>query len=528
LTAVRGLVAVAVLFIVVVNAPGAGAQSATPPNVVLIVTDDQRWDTLSYMPTVSSELVGKGVTFTNAFVVNPLCCPSRASILTGTYSHTNGVWSNASTPYGGVRAFDDRETLATWLDEAGYETMLIGKYLNGYGSALGAPFVPPGWDRWLAFFKVGYFDYKLTDGTSVSSYGPEPVEEQYSTDVLAAEAKAFISSATSPFFLYFAPFAPHKSGSFTAEPAPRHVDEFAGVPYTPPPSVNEADVRDKPRFIRRRAFYDVDDLTRLREEQLETLLAVDDAVAGILEALTEAGKLDNTLIVFTSDNGHTWGEHRWSGKRVAYDESIRVPLVMRWDADGVSPRKVTRPVLNIDLAPTLTRAARVRVPGRDGRSLVPVLRHHPVEWRSRFLIEYYDTVFPAYCGVRSQGWKYVQFRTGEEELYDLRGDPYELRNLAGEPRHRARVMKGRTRVLGSRCRPPNRYKPLPLCSQVGTDQQDTMRGTRWRDWVCAGGGDDIVRVRGNGRDVVRCGPGRDLVHAGPEDRFRDCETVVRR
>ena len=526
MTAVRGLVAVAVLFFVVANAPDVGAQGATPPNVVLIVTDDQRWDTLRYMPTVSSELVGKGVTFTNAFVVNPLCCPSRASILTGTYSHTNGVWSNASTAYGGVRAFDDRATLATWLDEAGYETMLIGKYLNGYGPSLGSPFVPPGWDRWLAFFRVGYFNYKLTDGTNVWSYGPEPVDEQYSTDVLAAEAKAFISSATSPFLLYFAPFAPHKSGPFTADPAPRHVDALAGAPYTAPPSVNEADVRDKPRFIRRRSFYAVDDLTRLREEQLETLLAVDDAVAGILEALADAGKLENTLVVFTSDNGHTWGEHRWSGKRVAYDESIRVPLVVRWDARSDPARKVRRPVLNLDVAPTITRAAGVTVPGRDGRSLISLIRGRPVGWRSRFLIEYYDTVFPSYCGTRSQRWKYVQYRTGEEELYDLAEDPYELWNLAGQPRLRTRIMRDRTRVQRSSCRPPNGYEPLPLCSQVGTDRGETIRGTRWRDWICAGGGNDTLRVRGGSRDVVRCGPGRDIARVGPEDRVHACERVV--
>jgi arylsulfatase A-like enzyme len=531
-TVVRGFVVFAVLFVGLLGTPAGAeasdAQAAEPPNIVLVVTDDQRWDTLSAMPTVSSELVGQGVTFRNAFVVNPLCCPSRAAILTGTYSHTNGVWSNSnSTPYGGARAFDDRATLATWLDEAGYETMLVGKYMNGYGPPLGPPFVPPGWDRWLAFFgSHGYFRYSLTDGASVRSYGPERVEANYSTDVLAAEAEAFVRSAPSPFFLYFAPFAPHKSGAFSVEPAPRHVDAFAGAPYTPPPSVNEADVGDKPGFIRRRSTYEVENLTELREEQLEALLAVDEAVAGLLTALDDAGKLENTLFLFTSDNGHTWGEHRWAGKRVAYDESIRVPLVARWDALALPPREVGRPVLNIDLASTITDAAGAEVPGRDGRSLIPLLSGDNVPWRSKFLIEYFDVYFPSYCSIRTEGWKYVQHRTGEEELYDLLRDPLELRNLAGKPTRRTKVMESRANVQRSACRPPNGYQPLRLCSSVGTDRGETIRGTEWRDWICAGGGRDVIRVRGGSRDVVRCGPGRDTVYASQNDTTRGCERVI--
>jgi arylsulfatase A-like enzyme len=507
----------------------ADAQAVDRPNIVLIVTDDQRWDTLWAMPTVRRQLADKGVTFTNAFVTNPLCCPSRASILTGTYSHTNGVWSNAGgSPFGGVRAFDDRQTLATWLDDAGYETMLIGKYLNGYGPSLGPPFVPPGWDRWLAFFKVGYFTYKLTDGSTVQSFGPEQAADQYSTDVLAAQAEAFVRSTPAPFFLYFAPFAPHKLGLFSADPAPRDVDAFAGVPYSPPPSINEVDVGDKPRYIRKRSPVAIENLTELREEQLETLLAVDDAVSGLLAALEDSDELENTLVLFTSDNGHTWGEHRLVGKRVPYDESVRVPLVARWDARTVEARNVGRPVLNVDLAPTILRAAGLGADGRDGRSLLPFLTGRPASWRARVLLEYFDPVsVPSYCGVRSRRWKYVQYRTGEEELYRLASDAYELRNLAGNPRLRARVMDGRARVRRSLCRPPNGYEPLPSCSVRGTSRGESIRGTQWRDWICAGGGNDTVRVRGNARDVVRCGPGRDIVHVGPEDRFHGCETVVR-
>ena len=508
----------------------AGAQSAEPPNIVLVVTDDQRWDTLWAMPTVTNELVRKGVRFRNAFAVNPLCCPSRASILTGTYSHTNGVWSNSGDH--GLRAFDDQPTIATWLDKAGYETMLIGKYMNGYSSS-NVPFtyVPPGWDRWLAFFNgPGYFAYRLTDGTRIREFGPGPDEAEYSTDVLGAEAVRFVRSASSPFFLYFAPFAPHWSGNaFSVQPAPRHVDAFAGTPYTPPPSVNEADVSDKPRLIRRRDLLPVERLTELREEQLESLLAVDESIARLLEGLEDAGKLHNTLFLFTSDNGYSWGEHRRAGKRLPYEESIRVPLLARWDALGLRRRQENRLALNIDLASTIIGAAGVRPRGRDGRSLLPLFPGGPVPWRSRFLLEYHDPpFFPSYCGTRSRRWKYVQYRTEAEELYHLSVDPDELRNLAYKPEHRARVMEGRAGVRRSACRPPTDYEPLPRCSLTGSKRANTLRGTRWRDWICAGGGRDTVHVTGGGLDVVRCGADRDTIFAGRRDRPHGCERVIRK
>jgi N-acetylglucosamine-6-sulfatase len=523
----RGSVALCALLFLLGWQPTPAAAQVDPPNVVLVVTDDQRWDTLAYMPTVSAELVGKGLTFTNAFAVNPLCCPSRASILTGTYSHANGVWSNSGS-HGGVTAFDDRATLATWLDEAGYETMLVGKYLNGYGPSFGPPFVPPGWDRWFSFFgPPGYFTYTLTDGTDIRSYG-QAGAAGYSTDVLAAEAESFIRSATSPFFLYFAPFAPHSVGGFGVRPAPRHVDAFAGVPYTPSPSVNEADVSDKPRFIRRRSPYDDQTMTELREEQLEALLAVDDAVARMFAALAQRRELQNTLFLFTSDNGYSLGEHRWAGKRIAYEESVRVPLVARWDRLNVPSRTEPKLALNLDLASTITRAAGIRVRGRDGRSLVPLLRGDPVAWRAQFLLESHGTTsLPSYCAIRSERWKYVQHRTGEEELYDLALDPFELRNIAARPSHRTRVMGGRSRVQRSSCRPPAGYKPLRLCSRVGTKRGETIRGTRFRDWICADAGNDVVRVRGGGRDLVRCGPGRDRVYVDARDRPTSCERVLR-
>jgi N-acetylglucosamine-6-sulfatase len=499
-------------------APAAAAQ----PNVLLIVTDDQRWDTLRYMPTVKSELVGKGVNFRNAFAVNPLCCPSRASILTGTYSHTHGVWSNAGG-LGGFRAFNDHSTLPVWLSAVGYETMLLGKYLNAYDSRYTQPtYVPPGWGSWYATWSRGqvYFDYEMTDGAAVQAYGTDPAD--YETDVLAAQADRFIRGSTRPFFLYFAPQAPHvTSGTSSTVPAPRHVDAYAGLGALQSPSVNERDVSDKPQYVRNRPLVSEASLAQLREEQLEALLAVDDAVARMLAALEETGKLADTLIVFTSDNGHTWGEHRWTHKSDPYGESLRVPLVFRYDRLGVSARPEGRFALNVDLAPTIAATAGIHVGGREGRRLLPLLRGENPRWRSSFLFEYgRPGPPPPYCGFRSAGWKYVQYATGEEELYDLRRDPYELQSQ--HRAYRASVMRYRARVLRSACRPPD-FRPLPQCTKTGTRRGDFIRGSDRRDWICVGRGWDRITVRRGGRDVVRCGPGFDRVRADRRDVLIGCE-----
>lgn len=515
----RRLAVLTALVSCLVAAP-AGAQT----NVVLIVTDDQRWDTLAYMPTVQAELVGKGVTFENAFAANPLCCPSRASILTGTWSHSNGVWTNAGD-HGGFPAFDDRETLPVWLQAAGSQTMLVGKYLNGYGPGNApATYVPPGWDRWLSFYGgTAYSDYLLTDGAAVTPFGSEP--EHYSTDVLGAAAADFIRDSSDPFFLFFAPFAPHFSGSaFTAEPALRHVDRYLGLGPPPRPNLNEANVRDKPSWLHWRRPLPLDRLETLREEQLETLLAVDEAVDLLLAALAETGKLADTLIVFTSDNGYYWGEHRLLGKSLPYEEALRVPLVIRWDASGLPVRTARELVGNVDIAQTVVDAAGLSV-DTAGRSLLPLMAG-PRPWRRHFLIEN-GAGSRSYCGYRSKDWKYVQYASGKEELYDLESDPYELRNAASSGPRRPLVMEYRGFVRRSDCRPPG-FSPLPLCSRSGTRKGDRIRGTGWRDWICAGRGWDTIRVRRGGRDTVNCGPGRDIVYASRLDRVSgNCERVRR-
>src|SRR5205809_3921053 len=212
----------------------AGEGRSDLPNVVVILTDDQRWDTLWSMPTVQSELIGHGIEFTNGFVVNPLCCPSRASLITGQYSHTHGVYTNAG-PYGGFQHFaGDDSTIATWLHDGGYWTGFVGKYLNGYRPQDG--YIPPGWDRWVAM-NLGYYNYWLNIDGVPAYFGSDP--EDYSTDVLGADAASFIrdSPTDQPLLLDFAPYAPHGP----ATPSVTYQDAFSDLPPWRAPSYNEKD-----------------------------------------------------------------------------------------------------------------------------------------------------------------------------------------------------------------------------------------------------------------------------------------------
>jgi arylsulfatase A-like enzyme len=435
-----------------VAAPSAAAQDAPDdrPSVLLIVTDDQRWDTMWAMPRVEQSLADRGVTFTQAFTTSSLCCPSRASILTGAYPHTTGVYRQAGT-YGGFRAFDDSTTLATSLDAAGYSTAFFGKYLDAYQSAALSGYVPPGWDRWVAFVHSQYEDYGLTVDGQIQRYGSTP--EDYSTEVLVDQAESFIRGTGGPLFALFAPAAPH------APATPADVDRasFEDLPAWRPPSFDEPDRTDKPAYVQ--AFRPVGpertaSLEELRRNQYRTLQAVDRAVERLLDALEDTGRLDDALVIFTTDNGLQWGEHRWLKKEVPYEEAIRVPLVVRADAIVDAGGRVDdHLVANIDLAPTIASAAGIDLPGADGRSLVPLLRGQTEPWRRALLIEHMrgTNPIPTYCGVRTQRHLFVTYETGERELYDLEVDPYELENLAGtRPDLEARL--GAT--LKTLCDPP--------------------------------------------------------------------------
>jgi N-acetylglucosamine-6-sulfatase len=437
---------------------GIGSTDDASPNIVLILTDDQRWDTLWAMPNLQSELVAPGMDFTNAFVVNSLCCPSRASILTGKYSHTTLVYEDTGT-YGGFGAFRDRRTIATWLHDDGYHTGLVGKYLNGYKDSK-AGYIPPGWDRWFALLQgsdIGmkyYYNYGVSDQGVLKYY--HSADADYSTDVLAAQADSFIrtSDPGQPLFLYFATSAPHEP----ATPPTRYANAFSDLTPYRPPNFNEADVSDKPAYVRNVNLLgqkQIDGIDALRIDQYRTLLAVDDAIGTIASALADTGRLSNTMIVFASDNGLTWGEHRRKGKLVPYEESIRIPLVVRYDPLVLNRGTDDHLVTNLDLASTFTEISGARGVALEGSSLVPLLAQSSVTWRDDFLVEHMNTnrVVPGFCAVRGETSLYVTYETGEEELYDLTADPYELDNIAYDQNSGSTVAADRTR-LEELCDPP--------------------------------------------------------------------------
>jgi N-acetylglucosamine-6-sulfatase len=427
----------------------AGRPAPHGPSVVVVITDDQRWDTLSAMPNVRRLLAGPGVTFSNAFVVNSLCCPSRASFLTGEYSHSTGIYTEAP-PNGGYQKFRDGSTLATWLHTAGYHTGLFGKYLNGYTGTS----VPPGWDRWFAFQQhaTGYFQrYSANDDGTIERFGSAPAD--YSTDVLAAQAVSFIDDTRGPLFAYVAPYAPHAP----ADPAPRDRNAAVKLPAFDPPSFNEDDLTDKPTWMHPLPKIRRTGVEAFRTRQYRSLLGVDRMVGSIVDALRRTGRLADTLIAFTSDQGLGWGEHRWfERKEVPYEESIRIPFVIRFDRLAV-PHTDRHLVLNVDLAPTVAALARVSAPGAEGRSLVPLLAGHSMRWRHDFLIEHVEGKMlpdpPTYCAVRTERYLFVIYATGERELYDFGRDPFELANAAHDPALRGVKMALATE-LGRLCRPP--------------------------------------------------------------------------
>jgi arylsulfatase A-like enzyme len=397
------------------------------PNIVLVVTDDQRADTLRFMPKVQSLLVRKGTTFSNGMVPTALCCPSRVSMLTGRYAHNTSVFGNGDVGgslYGGWVQFHRRGlefgTIATALQQRGYRTGLFGKYINNFGNATPDGYTPPGWDEFQTFIyaRGAFFGYTLSDGTY---HGEAP--EEYSTDVLAQRAESFVRSTPreKPVFVFLAPYAPHKPYT----PAPRHVGAYSDLP---PLESSSLSWPDRPSWQERRSPPEEEPPQAVRQGQAESLLAVDDAVASMLDALRETGRDRDTLFVFTSDNGYLWGEHGITGKDVPYDDATRVPLVLRWDGQVAAGATDDRLALNLDLATTLATAAGAPMI-TDGLDLRGTKR------RGGFVLEAMDGYAgrPAYCGWRTENRMFVQWADGTAELYDYRTDPYEQHNLAGDP-----------------------------------------------------------------------------------------------
>jgi N-acetylglucosamine-6-sulfatase len=434
------------------------------PNIIFVLVDDLDLASVQKMPQINSLLRDEGVSFEETFISHPLCCPSRSTLLTGLYDHNHNVRGNRP-PDGGFLKFlsegHEENTIGVRLQEGGYRTAFFGKYLNGY-TAEDSTHVPPGWDEWYGKLQEQkLYDYSLNENGEKVSYGSEP--EDFFTDVLSGKATDFVRQAApedQPFFAYVAPTAPHDPTT----PAERHKGTSPGEEAPRPPSFNEEDVSDKPRRIQNSdplSEREISTIDNRYQKRLESMLAVHEMVASLVEELEAAEELDNTYIFFTSDNGFQQGEHRTrGGKDRPYEESVRVPFFVR--GPGITPgSEVEELVVNTDFAPTFAELAGVEFPA-DGRSLrrscaVKNPRHgaRPYCWRSCQRRRAVEKVrpsarlkkdkegenesgglsntgpggSPAFEAIRTGTHKYVEYNDGEKELYDLEADPYELDNV---------------------------------------------------------------------------------------------------
>jgi N-acetylglucosamine-6-sulfatase len=418
------------------------------PNVIVIETDDQNQSDMQYLPATQAILAAHGTTFQNSYVEYPLCCPSRATFLTGQYAHNHHV-TTTDLP-NGYNGLDHSNTLAVWLKRAKYKTAMVGKYLNGYGISDGIPEpvsdareIPPGWTRWFALTggsEQRRYQYRLNENGKVVFYGGGA--RNYVEDVLDSKANALIKKWApypKPFFLWFTPSAPHgqsgtpSSSTRDPEPAPRFLGT-AGEPMAPRnPNFNEADVTDKPDQIRNQPKMSddvINDIDRRFRGRVESLRSVDEEVARIMRVLGKAKDRRKTYIFFTSDNGLLLGAHRLEFKDFLYEEATRVPLIIR--GPNIPENAVRNPLVsNIDLAPTIVQITGAR-PGRsmDGISLLPLISNAGAEANRTLLFESFDT---GTFGVRQGPWIFNRYANDDEELYDLGSDPFELNNLRSGP-----------------------------------------------------------------------------------------------
>jgi arylsulfatase A-like enzyme len=443
------------------TAPPAAAGKARRLNIVFIVSDDERYDGSQVMRNVDRLLARHGVTFVNFNVTCPECGPSRASILSGRYPHSTGVTENFG-PHG-YPAFDQASDLAVWLHRAGYDTGLVGKYLNDY-SLDGHGEIPPGWNDWQAMDSVPlekYYDYDVDENGRVVHYGDAPSD--YSTTVLTSRASSFLRGARPPFFLYFAPIAPH----LPATPAPGDGGELENLAPLASPAVDQTNISSVPwagwhsrSVTQAGASY----TGEVRRHQLESLLSLDRSVKELVDTLAHRHMLDRTVIFYTSDNGFLWGEHRLGGKLWPYREATHVPLVVRTPWRAGNGTVVRKPVLNIDLAPTISRLAGI-TPGlaEDGMSFAPMLHGKMIRWRKDYLIEYLGQNAlrvggpPPYVAIHTPRYLYVEYRYRHwQELYDLRDDPWELRNVVSDPGYASTVASLRRELHRLYAAPPIR------------------------------------------------------------------------
>ncbi|MGH2775853.1 MAG: sulfatase-like hydrolase/transferase [Actinomycetota bacterium] len=436
-----------------------GRTQTNRPNILFVLVDDQRTGTMSVVPSVVENFP---VSFTKAFTTTPNCCPSRASILTGEYAHETGVTRNGYLPVWKER---EAETLGPWLQESGYYTGYVGKYFNGYSSK---DFAPPGWDEFYGraydigdgHTKMGLVEhYGGSSGAvteEVVTYPNEDHPDFYATRLFAEKAVSFVDRANDPqhnpegkpFALIVATTAPnmgHDRASFE--------DKYVDAPLPPwpkPPSWLEARMQDKPPDVTNSKWIMNDAAwhRRIRAGQLRTLMSVNDLVTDIWERVDAHRLRSRTWGLYFSDNGRMWGEHRLRRKYFAYEESVRVPL--RVAVPGEGPRDLRHLVAGIDIAPTLMALAGDEPSqGFHGRSILPLLQESEIRWRRSLMLEN-SSLGVYYRGLRTHRWKYVKWiRSGNQELYDLKQDPHELRNLATQHPRVTKRLRARQRQIAS-------------------------------------------------------------------------------
>lgn len=514
------------------------AASSTRPNILVIETDDMRVDELRFMPHVRRLIADTGLTFENSFAPYPLCCPSRASFLSGEYAHNHGVL-DTQDPFG-FRAFDDSTTIATVLHHAGYETGLVGKYLNGFGrqdvpgthrSSL--HYKPPGWTDFYGLADPGGPGSEGILGGTYNYFQPTQSingqvvtwPQKYSTTVLAEQSRHLIgkfAATGKPWFLWFTPIAPHFGGPPEGDdPAAtynnkgylnhwltparpnwvkgRFDGEITHGLGVPPHGPTERNMSDKPRWMR--GHPDLNQQERVAEIQLarqraEALYVVDVQVAQTVRYLRRSGQLHNTIIMFTSDNGYYLGEHRKrQHKTTLHEPSLRVPLVMT--GPGIPHGRRYDPIATVDMAPTIAALAGVAggMPHADGVNMVPVIRHGDRGWRrpvvtearmnsSRYLQATGTRTFDSQLdirGLRLGRWKLTMYSTGEKELYDLAHDPLEMHSLQDDP-HDARILHRLERVWRSyaNCAGSACSRPLPRDLQLSPAQEKQITDREYR------------------------------------------------
>ena len=403
------------------------------PNIVVVVTDDMRDSDWQALPMTQELVNDQGTVFPNFYLTTAVCSPSRASILTGLYAHNHGVTRNSGRK-GGTDQFKQRNlaerSLPNALQQVGYRTGLFGKFMNGT-SEQGR--IPGPWDRWLVSTELAYYRPLMNDNGKPRRFQKK---SHYSTDIIADHAVEFIRTtpSESPLFLLFTPKAPHGP----ATPARRHRGAFAGALRERSPDLNETDVGDKGELIRTSKSASLGSLDKLERQRLETLVAVDEAVARIIGALDDAGRLQNSYIFVLSDNGYMMGSHRLLTKDAPYREATRVRMAVRGAA--FPPGVDARVAANIDIAPTIVDLAGTSLPDPDGLSLAAPSA------RDAVLLQGFGGI-DSYEAVRTVRHLYVEFSRGARELYDYEDDPYELDNLLPQDEAAAAPLVARLSAL---------------------------------------------------------------------------------